>query len=114
MSSSDERRRLGDIVENAARIAEYLRDVDAARFAEGGMVVDASERCMERIAEAVVKIGAARMALIAPSVPVERVRGLGNMLRHAYDLVDLKVIFDLMTLEMPALAAAAQSALEDR
>jgi len=76
------------------------------------MVVDATERCLGRITEAVIKIGADRMAIIAPEIPVERVRGLGNLLRHEYDVVDLERIYVLIHKDLPLLRAAAVQALE--
>ena len=37
------------------------------------------EPCLQRIAEAVIKIGPARIAEIAPMLPMHKVRGLGNV-----------------------------------
>ena len=59
-----------------------------------------------------MKIGAERMKLIAPEVPFERVRGLGNLLRHAYDEIDLGLLFALVRRNVPALRIAAMRALE--
>ena len=113
MSSKDPTVRLNDIVENAERIEEYMRGLNEASFGADRKTVDATERCLERIAEAVVKIGAERMSSIAPDVPVEQVRGLGNMLRHAYDVVDFRILFDMIQHDIPALKQAALRALED-
>ena len=112
MSSKDPNVRLNDIVDNAERIEEYVRGLNETTFATDRKTLDATERCLERIAEAVVKIGAERMLLIAPDLPVERVRGLGNMLRHAYDVVDYRILFDLIRDDIPALKQAALRALQ--
>jgi hypothetical protein len=39
---------------------------------------------LERIAEAAIKVGQEAMRRAAPDLPFEQVRGLGNVLRHAY------------------------------
>lgn len=40
---------------------------------------------------------------VAPNTPFHQLRGLGNILRHAYDNVDVRVIFDTIEYELPAL-----------
>lgn len=112
MSSKDFARRLRDIVVNAERIQRYVADQDLAAFAEHEIVLDATQRCLERITEAVVKIGPADMATVFPDLPFERVRGLGNMLRHAYDDIDLTILYGILRNEVPALRLAALRVLE--
>jgi uncharacterized protein with HEPN domain len=48
---------LVDIIENAARIEQYLAGTDRAAFAGNGMLRDALERCMERVCEAAHRMG---------------------------------------------------------
>ncbi len=57
MSSERERDRLLDIVENAQYVADYLNGMNFEQFAESRMTVDAIERCLQRITEAVIRIG---------------------------------------------------------
>lgn len=113
MSSRDTGRRLRDIVENADRLILYTAGLDVEAFAADAKTVDATERCLEQITEAVVKIGPERMALIAPEVSFERVRGMGNMLRHAYDEIDLKLLFALVQTRIPELRAVCAAALDN-
>jgi uncharacterized protein with HEPN domain len=103
--------RLADIVDNIDAIQEYLGSSGYAEFAADRRTVDATERCLERISEAVVKIGTDRMAEIDPDLPVERVRGLGNVIRHAYDTIDLRLIYNLVIINLPPLRAACIAAL---
>ncbi|MBW6526790.1 DUF86 domain-containing protein [Sphingomonas sp. RHCKR7] len=112
MSTSDAARRLRDVVDNADRISAYVTGLELAAFVADSKTIDACERCLERIAEAVVKLGPERFAVVAPDVPFERVRGLGNVLRHAYDDIDLTILFGLVRNEVPALRQAALRALE--
>jgi uncharacterized protein with HEPN domain len=82
VSSERERLWLLDIVDNITGVETYLGEMDAEAFAADQKTVDAVERCVQRISEAVIRIGEGRMKEIAPSLPFHAVRGLGNMLRH--------------------------------
>jgi uncharacterized protein with HEPN domain len=111
MSSSKEQDRLQDIVENAMFVAVYLADMTLEQFAANRMAADAIERCLQRITEAVIKIGAERMAIIAPEVPFHALRGLGNRLRHDYDMVDHEILYSAAKNDVPQLSARCLIAL---
>ena len=111
MSSSREALRLQDIIENIDRITAHVGDMDYAGFATDWKTVDAVERCLQRITEAVIKIGPERMNQIAPTLPVSAVRGLGNLLRHDYDQVSLPTIFTTITDRLPGLRVDCERAL---
>ena len=53
------------------------------------------------------------MLEIAPDLPMEQVRGLGNRLRHSYDLIELRTIWDTATVQVPALRQACAAALPE-
>lgn len=80
-------------------------------FAAEQMRVDAVERCIERMAEAMIKIGADRMAAIAPDIPLPGVRQLGNILRHEYGEVDTRLVYAIVVERMPKLREACERAL---
>jgi uncharacterized protein with HEPN domain len=111
MSSRRETNALRDIVEESDAISEYLAGKSFDDYRTHRMTVDAVERCLARITEAVVRIGSARMEEVAPGVPMEKVRGLGNLLRHAYDVVDHGTIWDTVKHDLPPLRAACERAL---
>ena len=48
---------LADIVENAGRVERYLAGMDRDAFGRAGMTRDAVERCLERVCEAVHRLG---------------------------------------------------------
>jgi uncharacterized protein with HEPN domain len=112
MSSDRERLRLLDIVNNIEAIDAYLGDMDARAFAADAKTVDAIERCMQRISEAVIRIGEARMKEVAPALPFHADRGLGNLLRHEYDRIDLQLLFTTVKDRLPELRTACARALE--
>jgi len=84
--------------------------MDRAAFEADGKTRDAVERCVERICEAVHRLGDRAEALM-PGHPWGDIRGTGNRLRHAYDRVDLGVIWVAACDEVPALAVDARRAL---
>lgn len=103
MSSDREALRLHDIIENIDRATRHIGDMDFDAFAADAKTIDAAERCLLRISEAVVRIGEERMAAIAPELPAHAVRGLGNMLRHEYDRIDLRTIYTTVCESLPRL-----------
>ena len=111
MSSDRLTLRLHDIVENIDRISHYLAGTNMEEFAQDGLRIDAVERCLQRISEAVIKIGPAAMAEISSRTRVEAVRGLGNLLRHAYDEVDVGVVWSTVQKSLPILREDCATAL---
>jgi uncharacterized protein with HEPN domain len=102
---------LRHIVENAARVARYLAGMDRGALAHNDWARDAIERCIERVCEATVRLGDQADKLM-PGQPWSDIRGMGNRLRHAYDRVDVDILWRTATNRLPELAAAAQRALE--
>jgi uncharacterized protein with HEPN domain len=101
---------LRHIIENAARIARYLAGLDQESFVCNEWARDAVERCIERVCEATVRLGDQAEALM-PGQPWSDIRGMGNRLRHAYDRVDVGILWRTATNRLPELTAAAQQAL---
>lgn len=112
MSSRNELQRLADIVENIDSILAYVAGMDFKTFAADRKTIDASERCLERVIEASIKVGPERMSEILASLPTSALRGMGNRLRHEYDLVDLSTIWITITDDLPSLRDACLAALE--
>lgn len=102
---------LADIVDNAERIERYLDGMDRAAFEADGRTRDAVERCIERVCEAVHRL-ADRAEALMPGHPWGDIRGMGNRLRHAYDRLDIEVVWNTARDRVPALAADARRALE--
>jgi uncharacterized protein with HEPN domain len=102
---------LRHVIENAARVAGYLSGMDQQAFAQNGWARDATERCIERVCEATVRLGDQADKLM-PGQPWSDIRSMGNRLRHAYDRVDVEILWRTATNRLPELATAAQQALE--
>jgi uncharacterized protein with HEPN domain len=94
---------LADIVENAERIETYLAGVDRQAFERDGKTRDAVERCLERICEAAHRLGGSAIELM-PNQPWADIRGMGNRLRHAYDRLDLDIVWNTARDRLPSLS----------
>jgi uncharacterized protein with HEPN domain len=111
MSSKREQQRLLDIIENIEAIPGYVAGMTFEAYVSDRKTVDAVERCIQRITEAMIKIGSDRMAQIEPGIALKEVSGLGNILRHAYDVVDPRIIWSMTEEQFPALLSACRNAV---
>jgi len=105
---------LQDIVDNIDAIETYVGRRTFDRFRKDRMRMDAVERCLQRITEAVIRIGPDAMRTVMPDLPVEQVRGLGNVLRHAYDSLADDVIWSTVQNDLPPLRRACEQELSKR
>ena len=112
MFSDRERRRINDIIENSDAVLGYVAGKTFDVFVADRMTVDATERCIERITEAVVQLGNECFAKVAPSVSVAQLRGMGNRLRHEYGYIDSRTVFETAVDELPELRNACIAALK--
>ena len=101
---------LADILENLERIEAYATRLDREAFGSDTLRRDAVERCLERICEAAFRLGG-KAAELAPSQPWGDIRGMGNRLRHAYDRIDLDVLWNTVRDRLPNLKADVKRAL---
>jgi len=103
-------RRLEDIIDNIDRIQNYTDGYDFERFANDRRCQDAVERCLSRISEAASRLGPLAETL-APHQPWSNIRSLGNLLRHEYDKIDRKAIWDMVANDLATLRPAVETAL---
>jgi uncharacterized protein with HEPN domain len=109
-SKHDPAASLADILENLERIQGYVAGLDREKFGGDTLRRDAVERCLERICEAAFRLGE-QAAELAPNQPWGDIRGLGNRLRHAYDRIDLDILWNTVRDRLPSLRADAEQAL---
>ncbi len=69
---------------------------------------DAVERNLERICEAARYIPE-ELRAEHPTIPWQQIVGLGNVLRHAYDGIDDRTIWDTLVAGLPPLKAEVES-----
>ena len=102
--------RLEDILENAQAVLRYTAGMDLAAFEADRRTYDAVERCLERISEGAAKLGETASVLV-PGQPWQKIRALGNRLRHEYDAIREDRLWDIVQNDLPALCAACEEAL---
>lgn len=101
---------LTDILDDIAQADRFMAGMSREAFAANEMAVYAAERCLERICEAISRIGP-RMTDLMPNQPAAKIRGMGNRLRHAYHSIDLDFIWNTLHESLPSLKADAERAL---
>jgi uncharacterized protein with HEPN domain len=110
MASPELVSRLEDILEAIAVIGEYTAGKTFEEYAAERMLRDAVERNIERISEAsryIPEILKDRY----PEIGWRKVAGIGNILRHAYPIVDDGVVWEVVIRDLPALRAATAAML---
>ena len=100
---------LSHIVVNAERISFYIAGMDQDGFVQNHLVSDGVERCLERVCEAVWRLGP-RAETLMPGQPWTDIRGMGNRLRHAFDDISIEVVWETVRYELPKLETAARVA----
>ncbi len=110
MSSSDPAKRIGDIVDQIARIEAHVAGMDEAAFRKSPLAQDAVERCLERICEAARKIGDG-LDEKYPDADFLNLRRFGSILRHDYGDIDIEIIWELVRSRLPLLKAACRTEL---
>ena len=110
MPSEKPAHRLEDIIDNAQAILRYTAGMDLAEFEGDSKTCDAVERCLERISEAVTKLGVQAEELL-PGQPWQKIHSLGNRLRHDYDAIRPDRLWDIVRNDLPPLRNACMAAL---
>lgn len=111
MPSDNSIRRLQDILDNIGLIKDYTRGASYDRFVEDRKTQDAVERCLARISEAASKLDSAAEALI-PDQPWSEIRAIGNIIRHEYDTIDPRIIWNIVNRDLDTLKSSVDAALE--
>ncbi|MBU4245574.1 MAG: DUF86 domain-containing protein [Nanoarchaeota archaeon] len=89
-----------DILESMNRIQAYTRNMNYEKFSENKLVVDAVIRNLEIIGEASKNIPLEIRKLYS-EIPWSRMLGLRNIAIHEYFGVDLSIIWQIVTKNIP-------------
>jgi uncharacterized protein with HEPN domain len=103
--------RLADIVEAIERIHGVLGNLSLQQFEQDWEKCWLVERGVEIISEASRHV-AADVKARHPQIPWEKVAGIGNILRHAYDHVAADILWKLAQLDLPALEKVCRAELD--
>ena len=97
---------LADIVLSADKVAAYLQGLSREHFGADELRQDAVIRHLSLIGEAASSISEETRAQ-RPDIPWRLVRGMRNMLIHQYFDVDLDIVYNTATINVPVLAEQA-------
>jgi uncharacterized protein with HEPN domain len=107
----DWRLRIDDILEAINRIDAYTRGMTEETFAQDSRTIDAVVRNLEIIGEASRHIDETVLR-DAPEIPWDKMRGLRNVVAHAYFGVDVGIIWHTARNDLPPLDAPLRRLLE--
>lgn len=110
MPFRDPRLRFTEMLDGIAAIDSFLAGVDLPRYCSDLLIRSAVERQLQIITEAAFRLGDDAERL-CPTIDWRGIRGLGNVLRHAYDVVDDTLIWKTVQTRLPDLREAAHQAL---
>lgn len=101
-------RHMLDYAHTARRLANsrVRQDLDANE-----MLRLALTRAVEVIGEAASRVSPVRQQA-NPNIPWAQITGTRNRLIHGYDLVNLNILWDILTLDLPPLIAELERILE--
>jgi uncharacterized protein with HEPN domain len=108
--SGDPAKLLEGILADIAKIERFTRGVDHTVFEEDDQVAYAVKYALLRISEAAHRLGNTA-ADLCPDVEWRDIRGLGNRLRHAYDSIDVGLIWMIVEKDLAPLRTGVQAAL---
>jgi uncharacterized protein with HEPN domain len=94
--------RLNDILRAIDGAAETISGADFETFRSVYHMPRTVERCIEIVSEATRRLPDEIKARY-PDIPWHQIAGIGNVLRHDYDLVDERVIWEVATVHFPRL-----------
>ena len=102
----DARVHLADVLEAADLIARFTAAADLASYRADAMMRSAVERQLEIVGEALNRLTREDPELADRIPDIRRIVGFRNVLAHGYDVVEDEIVWDAITLDLPALAAA--------
>ena len=112
MPPRDWRLRVEDILDAAANIQTYIAGLTFDQFQTDRKTVDAVVRNLEVIGEAARHLVALRQDLPG-DIPWSDVAGMRNILTHEYFGVDLGIVWQTITGDLPMLRSRLRAMLDD-
>jgi len=101
------RLRAFDMLDSIAQIDRASRGLDGLSFAGNELLVCAVERWIEIVSEARRHLPAEAKAQ-HPSIDWKQIAGIGNVLRHGYQVIDRQILWNIVTQDLPPLRHAME------
>jgi uncharacterized protein with HEPN domain len=104
--------RIDDMVAAIDKVLGYTAGMDKASFAADERTIDAVVRNLIVIGEAAGHVPEDVVAA-SPQIPWARMRGMRNLAVHEYFGIDVNVLWDTVTINLPALLPLLRELPED-
>ena len=106
---------LEHILDALERIQRYTSGKSAADFMSDTLLQDAVLRNLGIIGEAAHRLLADSPDYAAkhPEIPLAKIYGTRNRLTHAYEEVDMEIVWNLVLIDVPALLPKIGAALDE-
>ena len=111
MSKIDDATRLRHMLETATLIQKFVKNKGFAALEKEKMLSHALMNLLSIIGEAASKISKPTQQQL-PEIPWQTIVGMRNRLIHAYFSIDLKIVWDTVTQDIPKLIPKLEKALE--
>lgn len=112
MSKHDDRVGLKDMLSHAREAVEFLGDMNQEALGRDRVMQLALTRLVEIVGEAANRVSAVTREA-NPEIPWSQIVGMRNRLVHGYDVIDLDVLWNTVTSDLPPLIAALQESVEE-
>jgi uncharacterized protein with HEPN domain len=110
MSKIDDYARLHHMLDASNKVIQFVKDESRESLDEDEKLALALVRLIEIIGEAASKISREKQTDL-PQIPWREVIGMRNRIVHAYFDIDLDIVWDTVTVNIPALAEELESVL---
>ena len=111
MTQHDDHLRLRHMLDHGREALDLIRSVDQSTFNGDRILQLAVVRLLEFVGEAATRTSDS-VKVEHPTIPWRRISGLRNRLVHAYDTIDLDVVWSILQDDLPVLIAQLESILE--
>lgn len=102
---------LEQMLDHIAHIQEFSKDLTFEDYLSDMRTRLAIERLLQNVTEDARRLGE-EAAVLCPSIDWRSIRGMGNQLPHEYDQLIDERIGTSVTIDLPPLKIAAESALK--
>jgi len=111
MSRHDDRVSLNDMLSHAREASQLLGKRSAEDLAKDRVLQLALTRLVEIVGEAANRISSSARQKYA-DVPWPQIIGMRNRLVHGYDVIDLELLWDTVTTDLPSLIRSLENIVE--
>lgn len=103
---------INDVLLSISRIEIYLNGIDKDAMIADFRISDGVERNIEKISEATRRGIPQELRETEPAIPWRQIESIGNVLRHAYDKVNMDILWSTAHDDLPIFKEAIERILK--